>query len=479
MIGKHVSYYFGSKLIAAVLNLLSMALFVRMAGHEVYGGYIVAMAWAAIAYSVSLQWLRFAFFATYREETSDIQIANYLRVLAIGIVAFGVICILSVAVGWVTLQTAVAVYVIVSGLGIYDAFHEAARTRLQARTVAIGVLTRSILILVFGVIALYFFGTALALAIAFGAAHWGGAIALSHGVSGVLSAPWSAASVRTLWNSGRQLLPAFAVDSFGLQIDRLQLARHAGLADVGPYGAVSDFVRQLMIVGSEAISGAYMALARADAVNGRQEAARQLLCQAFRAYVMLTAFATAFVGHFSDPLLTLVFGASIASAVKPILFIILATNAVMVFRAYYFAQILFMSDSSKVLLIANVLHAVTSAVLSVVLIPLYGATGAAISLMMGHVVALATYAWVWRDQYVVHLPYRDTFAIAAAACLGYALMYGVERLVGPGMIANTVNVSLFAFIALATAWTYRILSINEIAKSLSRYMARRREGSTA
>ena len=66
MIGKHVGYYFGSKLVAAVLNLLSMALFVRIAGQEVYGGYIVAMAWAAIAYSVTLQWLRFAFFASFR-----------------------------------------------------------------------------------------------------------------------------------------------------------------------------------------------------------------------------------------------------------------------------------------------------------------------------------------------------------------------------------------------------------------------------
>ena len=73
MIGKHVGYYFGSKLVAAILNLASMALFVRLAGHEVYGGYIVAMAWAAIVYSVTLQWLRFAFFASYSEEIGGLQ----------------------------------------------------------------------------------------------------------------------------------------------------------------------------------------------------------------------------------------------------------------------------------------------------------------------------------------------------------------------------------------------------------------------
>ena len=477
MIGKHVGYYFGSKLIAAILNLLSMAMFVRLAGHEVYGGYIVAMAWAAITYSLTLQWMRFAFFATYREETSDIQIANYLRVLALGMIVFGILTALAVWLQLVTQNTAIAVYVIVTGLAAYDALHEAARTRLQARTVAIGVITRSVLILLLGIAALKFHATALALALAFGAAHWGGAIALSHSVSGVLKAPWSKDAAATLWQSGRQLIPAFAVDSFGLQFDRLQLAKHSGLADVGPYGAVSDFVRQLMIVGSEAISGAYMALARADAVNGREEAARLLLGQAFRAYAMLTAFAIAFVLHFADPLLSLVFGASIAVAVKPILLIILATNTVMVFRAYYFAQILFMDDGSKLLLIANVCHALLAASLSLLLIPEYGAQGAAFSLMMGHVIALACYAWAWRDRYVTKLPYGDALMIAAAAAASFGIMEAIDRVVGHGIAAHAIGLAVYGAIALATAWRYRILSINELAKPIARFLARRREGS--
>ena len=454
MIGKHVGYYFGSKLVAAILNLLSMALFVRLAGHEVYGGYIVAMAWAAIVYSLTLQWMRFAFFASYRDETGDIQIANYLRVLGLGMIVFGLLTIASVALGLVAQNTAIAVYVIVTGLAAYDALHEAARTRLQARTVAIGVITRSVLILLLGIAALTFHATALGLALAFGAAHWGGALALSHSVSGVFKAPWSKDAAYGLWQSGRQLIPAFAVDSFGLQFDRLQLAKHAGLADVGPYGAVSDFVRQLMIVGSEAISGAYMALARADAVNGREEAARLLLGQAFRAYAMLTAFAVAFMVHFSDPLLSLVFGGSIAVAVKPILFIILATNTIMVFRAYYFAQILFMDDGSKLLLIANVCHAIVAACLSLLLIPTHGAAGAAFSLMMGHVVALVCYAWAWRGRYVTRMPYRDALMIVAAAAAAFGFMEAIDWLIGRGHAAHALSLLVFGAIAFATAWRY-------------------------
>ena len=477
MIGKHVGYYFASKLFAAILNLVSMALFVRLAGHEVYGGYIVAMAWAAITYSITLQWLRFAFFASYREETSGPQIASYLRILAGGIAAFSVLTCLTVAAGFASIETAISVYVIVTGLAVYDALHESARIRLHARTVAIGVITRSILILVFGLFALKMQTTAVSLALAFGAAHWGGALALVHGVAGVAGSKWSQDAARKMWQSGRPLIPAFAVDSFGLQVDRLVLASHSGLADVGPYGAVSDFVRQLMIVGTEAISGAYMALARADADNGRQEGARLLLGQAFRAYTMLTAFAGAFVIHFATPLLTILFGASVATAVQPILLLIVASNTIMVFRAYYFAQILFVAEGTKMLLIANVCHAVVAAVLSLALVPVYGAAGAAFALMSAHLVALACYAWANRQHYVTQLPYADAALIALSAFLAYGVMTAVTTFAGDSIFTIVFNIAIFSAIALATAWKFKVLSVDEIAKPLVRKLAKLRAGS--
>lgn len=479
MISKHVGYYFGSKLFAAILNLVSMALFVRFGGHIVYGGYVVKMAWAAIIYSLTLQWMRFAFFSSYREADSEKQIANYLRTLALGMLLFGIATICARYYGLIAPEPAIAVYVIVTGLAAYDAMHEIARIRLQARTVAIGVLTRSILILLFGVIALILHPTALALALAFGAAHWGGALALSgsSAIMGVFKAPWSMETVRGLLRSGRPLIPAFAVDSFGLQFDRLQLAKHAGLADVGPYGAISDFIRQLMVVGSEAISGAYMALARADAVAGRQEDARQMLGQAFRAYAMLTAFGTAFVWHFSMPLFTLIFGKDIAVTVQPILLIVLLTNAIMVFRAYYFSQILFVDNGGKLLLSANVLHAVVAASLALLIIPHYGAVGAALSLMMGHAVALLWYLWSWRDHYVTRMPYRDAALIALSALVTLALMTGVDHGLGASTLTHVLNLALYGAIAFATAWQFRILAIDDISKAIWRRIADRMQGS--
>ncbi len=477
MIGRHVGYYFASKLFAAVLNLLSMAMFVRIAGSEIYGGYIVAMAWAAIVYSVSLQWLRFAFFASYREDVGPEQIATYLRILLIGLSAFAVAMVFAVWFGVVSVATALAVYVIVSGLAVYDTMHETARIRLQARTVAVGVVTRAILILVLGLAAVYFERSAASLSISFGLAHWGGALALAVSGTAINRSGWSASAAKQFWNSGRPLIPAFAIDSFGLQFDRLMLARYAGLSDVGPYGAVSDFIRQIMIVGSEAISGAYMALARADAVGGREEDSRLILGQAFRAFTMLTTFAFAFVLHFGKPLLSLMFGADIYGAVQPFLIIILATNTMMVFRAYYFSQLLFMDDGARSLLVSNAAHAVVAGVLSVAFIPQYGAPAAAFALMMGHAVALAYYAWIWRGKYVTRLPYGDATAIAVSAAAVFGIMELMSEFAGRNAFVGLLEMVVFGAVALAVAWKFRILSVNELAAPVRSWWAGRRERS--
>lgn len=477
MIGKHVGYYFGSKLFAAILNLVSMALFVRLAGHEVYGGYIVAMAWAAIAYSVSLQWMRFAFFASYHEDTGFEQIATYFRLLGVGMIIAALLALAVVYMKLAPPRVGAVIYIVVTGLAAYDALHECARIRLKARTVAIGVVVRSILILGLGLAALKLHSSALALTLAFGVAHWGSAIALLPSIREVASRPFSPEAGASLWRSGKPLIPAFAVDSFGLQIDRLQLAHHSGLSDVGPYGAVSDFVRQLMIVGAEAISGAYLALARADAVAGRQEPARQMLGQAFRAYSMLTIFATVFIMHFSKPLLTLLFGSDVVAAIEPILILILATNAIMVFRAYYFAQILFFDRGASLLLISNISHAIAAASLSFLLIPQYGAAGAAIALLSGHIVALSIYAWSWRSTYVMRMPYRDALAILICGVVLYFCLQEIDYELGNGFAALIISAILFAIVSIAVAWRFRVLSINELLKAVYRHIFRRREGS--
>ena len=89
---QHILYYLTSKVFAAVLNLLAVAVFARLSGPSGYGEYLVAFAWAYNVYGFSIQWLRFSFFARYRTEDASDQIATFaysLLVLAAIIAALG------------------------------------------------------------------------------------------------------------------------------------------------------------------------------------------------------------------------------------------------------------------------------------------------------------------------------------------------------------------------------------------------------
>ena len=463
MIKQHVVYYLGSKLTAAVLNLLAMALFVRMAGPEAYGAYIVKFAWAAIAYGFTLQWLRFAFFASYRDDDVAALVGTYLRALAGGFAVVVAVAIAAVSLGLLSQEQVLAVIALTFGLGLYDAFHEIARTRLQARAVAIGVLTRAILMLILGVTALKIIGTPLALAFAIAAAHVGAAMPLIASAKTELGGRWSKEALSRIWTFGRPLIPAFSLDAWGLQLDRLILARSAGLAEVGPYGAVSDFVRQSMIVISEAIAGAYMAIARSEAAAGRQEAASGVLGQAFCAYTALAAFGAAFILRFNRLIIDTMFGGAIGAMIEPAMPIIVACNAAMIFRSYYFSQVLYLMPDSRQLLVSNAYHAATVAVAGLLLIPKFGMLGAATALLLGHVAGCISFIKAWRHHFVLQLPYRDALVIVGLALAAFVATGALAQTGGMGLLITILNIFIFAAAVAFAGWLYNILSFNDVA----------------
>lgn len=475
MISEHVVYYLGSKLVAAVLNLVAMAAFVRVAGPEVFGGYLVAMAWAIIIYSLSLQWLRFAYFAAYDKDSARELTATYLALLAIGTFANLLLAAAAIALGLFSPVAIAGEIVLVTGLAAYDAMHETARVRLEARRVALGVLTRAVLLLPLGLLALWTQGTALALAIAVGLSYWGAALVLLVGVSRFIGGSPSREQASRMWHFGRYLAPAFGLEGFGLQLDRLLLARHSGLADLGPYGAVSDFVRQLMVVVSEAISGAYMAIARDAAAAGREEEARIVLARAFRAYVALAAFGGAVIMRFDRIAIDLLFGATVGAAVEPYVGLIVAANLALVFRAYYFGSVLYLMKSSDQLFYSNAAHAAVAALTAVMLIPAYGAAGAAAALLLGHIAGCLVYVWSWRDHYVLRLPYGDAAVIITAAVLAFIATGFIARSVSEAAMVVLAG-SVFLLTAAATAWRYDILSFNELSNKAVAAMMRRKGG---
>ena len=470
MIKQHVAYYLGSKIIAAVLNLGTMAMFVRLGGAETYGAYVVALAWAYIIYSFTLQWLRFTFFACYREETGPQLIATYLCILAGGFALVVAGAGILVALDAVSSSTALGVVALMMGLSVYDALHEMGRTRLQARAVAAGAIARAALMLLLGVSALEIFGTPTALGLAVALAHVLATIPLFFNLRGLLGGKWSNDVASSMIAYGRGLIPAYTLDGIGLQVDRLLLARFATLEAVGSYGAVADLIRQLMVVISEAISGAYLTIARAELVAGREDEAAKILGQAFLAFTALAAFGAATVLRFDRLVLDAMFGATIGEAVEPVLALIVACSVLLVFRAYYFAQVSYMLQDSRLMVWSNAVHFVLMLALGLVLAPTMGMSGVALALMIGHFGGCLVYIFAWRNSFVMRLPYAKAAGIVALAFTAWALTGMYEQGFESRWSAAAFNSIVLAAAGLTAARLYNLLSFNDLIVEIWRIM---------
>lgn len=473
MLNQHVAYYLGSKILAAVLNLGTMVIFIRVGGPETYGAYVVALAWAYIVYSFTLQWLRFSFFATYEDTRAEAMIATYLRLSLASLALMAAAAGALVATGLLGLERTLAVMSLVGGLAVYDALHEMGRTRLQARAVAGGVLMRALLMLVFGIISLRIDGSGTGLAIAVAAAHALAVIPLVINLAGLFGGRWSAESARTMAAYGSSIVPAYALDGVGLQLDRLLLERFGTLAEVGKYGAVADLIRQVMIVVSEAIAGAYIAIARAELKAGNETSAVAVLGHAFLAYTALAAFGCAFILRFHRLILETLFGPVLADVIAPVLPLMLASSVLLVYRSYYFGQVLYLTPDSRLLLRSNAAHCAIMASAGLLLTPVYGMFGVALALTLAHLGGCAVYVHAWRNTFALRLPYRSALTIVAIAAVAYGLTGMVTQMLGHGPLAVVINLIVLATAAMMAARRYNILSFNDVVSGAARLAASR------
>ena len=468
MINNQIAYYLGSKIFAAILNLVTMAVFVRMGGKETYGLYILQLAWAYMLYSVTMQWLRFSFFACFKEDNEADLIATYLRMLAIGFAGLLLIAVIGLAANVMTFEFALGIVILVLGLASYEALSEIARTRLQARNVAIGVMMRAALMLAFGVIVLSYRPSALGLTLSVGVAHLGAALALLLLSKNIGQGRWSSSAKKSLWDYGKPLIPAFGLDALGLQLDRLLLARFGSLETVGIYGAASDLIRQTMIVVAEAIAGAYFTVARKAAEQGEQDQAKDILGQAFLAYTALTFFAGAFVLRFDRPIFDLMFGSEMGAAIEPIVGLIILSNMASIYRAYYFSQAIYLTKGSHNLLYSDGMQVVVTLLAGLALVPNYGAAGAAMAMFAGQIGGIIVYLIAWKNHYILKLPYHQAALVAAMAGATYLLSGLIEgSMTQNSGLAILFNIVLFGMASALTAWRLNILSFRDLALKLA------------
>ncbi|MFK4813055.1 hypothetical protein ACI3KW_22890, partial [Devosia sp. ZW T5_3] len=94
MSDRHASLYLVSRLAAAVLNLVSVAVFTRLATPEVFGDYLIGFAAAFIVFGGLFQWLMHAHFGVFKPDRA----ARLAGALLVALAAAGVLGLLGLSV---------------------------------------------------------------------------------------------------------------------------------------------------------------------------------------------------------------------------------------------------------------------------------------------------------------------------------------------------------------------------------------------
>jgi O-antigen/teichoic acid export membrane protein len=467
MILRHAVIYIGSRVFAAALNLLSVALFARLAGPETFGAYLLYLASAYIIYGFAIQWLRMSFFAVYTADHSLAIVGTFIRTMFVFVGLVVVIAGLSAWAGIYSRDVVVGTILPTVGLAVFEMFYEIARARLKVELVGFAVLLRAVFVPIGGALAFELTGTATGLAAGVALAHILAAAPLIREGWPAVRAKFSAGIARQYLEYGSPLILAFGINAVGQSGDRLLLAKFDSVGAVGPYGAVSDLIKQSLVVVSEAVAGSYMPHAKRAASDGDNARTRLILTEAFRAYAFITAFGSAFILCFAPDLVDLLFGEPYAKAAASLVPLFTLATALYVFRAFYFGQAIYFLESSSAELYASTATVAAGAVTALLLIPSYGAIGAAFAMLAAQGAGCLVAALAARRWQAMPLPILDFCGIAGIAAAAAFLADAAGLLPAAHMVILALKLAALGLGACLVIKVYDIFGIGVWTQKLT------------
>ena len=477
MLARHTVTYVGSRAVAAALNLAAVAVFTRLAPVESYGTYLYIMSWALVLYGATCQWPKFAFFALYDEARGADQVDTVVRILAGTLVLMAAASGIAVALGLVEAHMAGAIVAAACGMTLFEGATEIARTRLAANPVALSVVSRAVLLISLGSLSLKLSGDPVHLALAVALANCVAAIPAGLAVRPMMGGHPSLAEARRLLAYGWPLVMSFGIAALAQTADRLVIGKTIGTAELGAYGAVADFLRQSFLVFGEGVALSMISIAKRDARRGDRTGAEAVLADAARTLTVIAAFGTAFLLSFDDLVIGVLLGPAYRTQALALAPILVAASVMMMFRAYYFGQVIYFTRTSHLDAVASFAMLAVVSVVSLVLIPRLGVAGAALAFALGQatgcaVFILGTRFGPGRGGPRMPLPLADLATIVgiALACWAAVALLGLL----PG--GDRIPLEILKLLVLtagfaAAAWRFNVAGLAEGIRGLRRRVA--------
>lgn len=461
MSDRHASLYLASRIAAAALNLVSVMVFTRLASPEVYGSYLVGLAVSFMIFGGAFQWLLYSHFGLFTPAGAPRQAGALVLTMAAATVPSALLLAAATGLGLIEQGEAVAVGVLVTGMTMHLALIELGRVRLLVREVTAASVLRGVLTLVAGTLTLLLTQSAPMLLVALGLAQLLATVPLLPALAQHGIARPQRQDIVAMLRYGWPLLPALCAGAVAISLDRVVLEHQAGAAAAGAYGAASDLIRQGFVVMGEAIAAAY--ISQAKAARGEREA---MLARAFVTLWSIVLFGVVAWLLLGRELAAVVLGPGFALDPGPTLPLLVAGTALLALRAYYFGQAIYFSGTASREVGAN-LAMLGLAGTALVLVPLWGGSGAALAFALAQAGALAVF--LWTDRHSQLMP-ADALA-AGTIALWCTITAGI------GWIATQLNWWMGAAVILASAaglaWRFDLFGTR--AMLVNRQLSSRRQ----
>ena len=422
---RHASLYLLSRLAAAILNLVSVAVFTRLAPPEVFGSYLVGFATAFVVFGTLFQWLLHAHFGVYEPDRAAPLAGALVVLLGLGLGAGSCVFVLIVLLGRLDAETAVGMGLLIGCFVIHIGAIEIGRAHLLVRDVTAASLLRGILMLGMGSAALLLWPSAGLLLAAIGVAQ---ALAILPILRALRRTIWAMGwvaptrgDVVALLRYGWPLIAALAAAALALNLDRIVLDQQFGAVMVAAYGATADVIRQGFVVLGEAIAAAYVSQAKAKAAYPL--ARRAALERAFVTLWTVVLFGAVCWLLFGRVVLSALLAPGYAEAASGAVHLLVLGTVMMVLRAYYFGQVIYFAGSARRDMQASLVTVGVAALGCLLLIPSFGASGAAFAYALSQASGLTLLLWADRQTRIMPIALRPmleatiwaiTTAVAAA-----------------------------------------------------------------
>lgn len=426
---KTAGIYFAARVLAAVCGLLAVAVYTRLATPEVYGVFTLVMGAGFTIFAVFFHWIQSALLRFLPAEDGDRPVALGASLAGFAIVTLLLAVAAAIAMVFDLLPVSTELMLFAVAMAITYAALEISLAVVHARqrptTYALMLAARAAGSVVLG---------SLFLLAGYGAPGLLFGVLIAHALPALYMA-WQ-------WRH-RLVVQRFELDAvkrmaaFGLPLgvvgmaaavigisDRYLLALLIGVEAAGTYAAPYDLAqRSLQIVMLSAFLAISPTIFRSFELNDHSQFRANLLQQA--RLILVTALPIATIMAATAPLIgRLLFGAEFRDAAAVLIPWIIAATLVQGITSYYYSYCFTLAKRT----VANALIVSAAAglniVLNLLLIPLYGALGAAFATLASFAFVLAVTLVATRYWLALPWPTVDMFKIAGV-CLVSAPLLGI------------------------------------------------------